>query len=57
MMKIKSNKVSVVCAHSQGAFLLMNPSIQTSPRFCCVRKFNSYNGLFCLSLKARKFAR
>ena len=30
MMKIKSDKVSVVQAHSQGFFLLVNPSIPTS---------------------------
>ena len=32
MMKIKSDKVSIVRAHSQGSFLLMNPSIPTSSR-------------------------
>ena len=31
VMKIKSdNKVSIVQAHSQGSFLLVNPSIPTS---------------------------
>ena len=30
MIKIKSNKVSIVRAHSQGSFLLVNPSIPTS---------------------------
>ena len=39
MMKIKSNKQSIVRAHSQGSFLLVNPSIPTSSRSCCVRKF------------------
>ena len=42
VMKIKSdNKVSIVQAHSQGSFLLMNPSIPTSifSRSCCVGKF------------------
>ena len=29
IMKIKSNKVSIVRAHSQGSFLLVNPSIPT----------------------------
>ena len=29
IMKIKSNKVSIVRAHSQGSFLLVNPSILT----------------------------
>ena len=43
MMKIKSNQVSVVRAHSQGPLLLLNPSIPTSSHSCCVRKFNSYN--------------
>ena len=41
-VKIKSNKVSIVWAHSQGSFPLMNPSIPTLSRSCCVRKFNSY---------------
>ena len=40
MMKIKSNKQSIVRAHSQGSFLLVNPSIPTtSSRSYCVRKF------------------
>ena len=42
VMKIKSdNKVSIVQAHSQGSFLLVNPSIPTSifSRSCCVGKF------------------
>ena len=30
VMKIKSDKVSIVQAHSQGSFLLVNPSIPTS---------------------------
>ena len=30
MMKIKSNKVSIVRAHSQGSFLLVNPPIPIS---------------------------
>ena len=42
MMKIKSNEVSVVRVHSQGSFLLMNPSTPASSRSCCVSKFNSY---------------
>ena len=42
MMKIKSIKVSVVRAHSQGSFLPMNPSTPASSRSYCVRKFNSY---------------
>ena len=43
MMKIKSNKVSIVRAHSQGSFLLVTPSIPTSSRGSwCVRKFNSH---------------
>ena len=29
IMKIKSNKVSIVRAHSQGSFLLVNPCIPT----------------------------
>ena len=55
MMKIESNKQSIVRAYSQGSLLLINPSIPTSSRSWCVRKFNSYL-LFSLSLKARKFA-
>ena len=43
MMKIKSKKQSIVGAHSQGSFLLVNPHIPTSSRSSCVRKFNSYN--------------
>ena len=41
VMKIKSDKVSIVQAHSQGSFLLVNPSIPTSifSRSCCVGKF------------------
>ena len=30
LMKIKSNKVFIVQPHSQGSFLLVNPSIPTS---------------------------
>ena len=43
MMKIKSNKQSIVRANIQGSFLLVNPSIPTLSRSCCVRKSNSYN--------------
>ena len=41
VMKIKSDKVSIVQTHSQGSFLLVNPSIPTSifSRSCCVGKF------------------
>ena len=42
VMKVKSgNKVCIVQAHSQGSFLLVNPSIPTSifSRSCCVGKF------------------
>ena len=31
----------MVQAHSQGSFLLVNPSIPTLSHSCCVRKFNS----------------
>ena len=54
-VKLKGNMVSILQAHSQSSFLLVNPSISTSSRSYCVRKFNSY-WLFCVSLKTRKFA-
>ena len=53
-VKIKSNKVSFVRAHSQGSFLLVNPSIPTSSRSCCVRKFNSYNLTLLLEFESKE---
>ena len=56
VMKIKSDKVSIVQAHFQGSFLLVNQSIPNSifSHSCCVGKFITliHIWLFCLSLKA-----
>ena len=58
MMKMKSHKISIVEAHSQGFFLLMNPFIPTScPALVELGSLTLIHiRLFCLSLKARKIA-
>ena len=47
VMKIKSDKVSIVQAHFQGSFLLVNPSIPNSI-FLCWEVYNSYSHMTVL---------